>query len=363
MRSQPVLILCLVTSLVAITLACAADKPDANLTAAEVESLVGQLKSEQTRLAALEKLIPFASMRIFQGGSIVSSSGNAETDALMQTAADAVAKYHDFNTISLALKSRNATLQFWAMFHTPDEPTAEIEHWQSLLPRIRELARDSIDSVRGEAQRHLRSQSGEEAFLTQCVETETSVQNIMFLLRRSNNADLGQRLSPHVFRLLSHKNEAARYDALIFIGFNSHRAPMWRITFEGKMLGRVVELSRSQDEKERAAAVYALTELRKIDPTVIRNRMIELVKDPSAEVRWRIPDALKEQLDRADVQAVLAQLLKDESPTVRYFTVMTLGPATHLNELQELSLGADPQIAVWAATKLKQIAGKHSKPQ
>lgn len=65
---------------------------------------------------------------------------------------------------------------------------------------------------------------------------------------------------------------------------------------------------------------------------------------------------LSEQLDREDVQAVIAALLRDDDPGVRYMTILAVGPDKHVQELQELARCANRQIAGWAAEKLDQLA-------
>jgi len=44
------------------------------------------------------------------------------------------------------------------------------------------------------------------------------------------------------------------------------------------------------------------------------------------DVRCRIAWGLTDQLEREDVQAVIADLLKDPSPLVRYMTILAVGP-------------------------------------
>ena len=83
--------------------------------------------------------------------------------------------------------------------------------------------------------------------------------------------------------------------------------------------------------------------------------MIQLADDPSEDVRWRIPGALASQKDRDDVGAILTRLLRDPSPSVRYFTIMELGPKNHVTELREISKGKDAKYAEWAVAKLKQL--------
>ncbi len=320
---------------------------------AELDAVIAQLREEGTRLAALDRLIHFGAMRIYQNPSMPVLTGDPARDALIQKAANAVAKQRDFETVAAALRSSSATLQFWGLWLIPDEPKEDAGRWNSLLPRVRELARDAAPHVRGRAQEDLGSRDGEEDFLEKCAESETCAENIMRLVCGWNGADLNRRLNPHLLRLLDHPDESVRTAALFFIGSNSHIAPMWQIAFVDRVFARVLELSHSHGAAERAAAVDALTDLRARDPEAVRKRMLELADDPSLDVRWRIPDALASQLDRADVQALLARLLRDESAIVRYFTILTLGPDKHIEQLRDLATGPDAKIAGWAAEQIK----------
>jgi hypothetical protein len=208
------------------------------------------------------------------------------------------------------------------------------------------------------AQRRLRHIPGQQKFLARCVEAETSAANIMRLVYGSVGRDLHVRLNPHVIRLLEHEEETVRCDALAFIGFNSHRAPVWQIEFTHEVFWRVVDLSRSKSAEERAWAVYALTDMRNRDPAAVRARIFELAEDKSADVRWRLPQVLGDQLERPDVQALLAKLLRDESALVRYFTIITLGPEKHVEELRALAAGSNKQVAEYAAGQLRKVSPK-----
>ncbi len=274
---------------------------------------------------------------------------------MIEKAADAVAGYADFKTIKMALGSSSETLQFWALWNLRALREGTADRWATLLPRVRELATCDSDHIRGQALEKLECFEGQEAFLSRCLKSETCLGNLLRPLYGGNGEGFHDRFNPHVLRLLGHKDEKVRCEALAFIGFNSHRAPMWQITFTEKVVRRVFELSRSRSIKERANAVYALADLRSYDPKAIRERMIELVKDESEDVRWRIPGALANQLDRADVQAALAQLMRDKSATVRYFTILELGPEKHLTELRALASGPDKKIAQWAAERILQL--------
>ncbi len=159
-----------------------------------------------------------------------------------------------------------------------------------------------------------------------------------------------------LFRLLKDADGEVRRWALIFIGSSNLRAPMWRIDFDRSIFDATIELTSSESAKERAAAAYALTEIRKLDMNRSREAFLQMAEDDSEDVRWRIAYGLTDQLEREDVQAVIADLVEDPSPLVRYMTILAVGPEKHLKELKELAQGSDPKVSAWASEKLKQLS-------
>jgi HEAT repeat protein len=168
--------------------------------------------------------------------------------------------------------------------------------------------------------------------------------------------EFNERFVARLRALLSHPDPNVRHDALLFVGANSNRAPMWRFTFDETLLDLVLESTRSPSAQERSDAAYALTDIRQLDLDRSREAFLRLATDTSADVRWRVGFGLSEQLDREDVQAVIAALLRDDDPGVRYMTILAVGPEKHVQELQELARCANRQIAGWAAEKLDQLA-------
>lgn len=324
-------------------------------TRAEVDAALAQLDDAKTRLDALERLIPFASIQLYRSGGIFGSTGDAEKDALIGEVVAAIAKHHDFKTLGGALNSSSATLQFWALRYIPSFDEGP---WRPLLPRLRELALSGDSLVRGEAQNRLFSLEGQRAFLVKCLEEETVPNHIMSLLRHFDRSTYRQRMNSRVLALLRHEDAKVRRLALFCVGFNSNRAPMWQFSFGRQVLAETLRLSRSSSAKERGSAAYALNDLRQRYPDAVRKRMLELVEDPSADVRWRIPSALRDQIERPEVQAAMDRLLSDASPLVQYFTILALGPEKHVEQLRRLASGSDKQAAEFATGKLKQLARK-----
>ncbi|MBC8874173.1 MAG: HEAT repeat domain-containing protein [Planctomycetes bacterium] len=353
-----------VASIVAASASDAEDEQSGIRTRADLDAAIAQLGSKETRSAALERLIPYASMRVFQVGSVFGHSGDAEKDALIGNAAEVIAQYRDFETLSMAVNSSSETLQYWALFRFPVPPFDSDDPWENLLPRLRDLATTGSSQIRGSAQDRLACYDDQRAFLGECLERDTSAANVMRLLYHLDRSTYRQRMSSHILHLLCHDEQAVRRSALVFVGSNSDSAPMWQFNFSGQVLARVLELSRSPSAVERGSAVSALTELRKQYhlrkqySDAIRNRMFKLADDPSADVRWRVPLALRDEIERPDVHAVLADLLQDESPLVRYFAILAMGPNKHMDELRELASNADKKVAEYATGQLKNLERK-----
>lgn len=338
--------------------ATAAEFPRDPQSEAEVDQAIAQFHNPQTRLKGLERLIDFGQWRLYSAPSMFFSSGDPARDRWVTKAADEVMRCDDFETWQAALDSPCDTLRFWAVFCFPSPLPEKDPRWKSLFPRLRQLAREATENIRREAQQRLERYAAESPFLDQCLEHETAAFNILRLLRRHDYNTLSQRFEPYMLRLLNHKEETVRHDALLFIGSNPNSAPMWQVDFDRKAFNRVMELSRSPSQAERADAVYALAAMKRIDPAALRARMAELVTDSSADVRWRVPDVLHDQLDRDDVRALFDRLLHDPAPLVRYFTILTLGPEKHVPELEAIAADHDKQAAEFAAEKLTEIRAK-----
>ena len=334
----------------------ATNEPTAIHSQAELNAAIARLKNETTRLIALEQLISFGWLPLYNPPWFITA--DAEQDRLQTQAADAIRKCNDFKTIRMALDSPSETLQDWALWNIPGQQVGDAERWNGLLPRIRRLATGKAAGIRGRAQECLRGFDNQEEFLAKCIESETCLDNLLRPLYDGNGQGFHDRFNPHVLRLLNHKEEEVRCNALGFIGFNSHRAPMWQIRFDDKVFQRVLELSRSKNISDRNIAVCALADFRSREPEAVRKRMIELATDESENVRWQIPGTLIDQMDREDVRTAMAQLLRDKAPIVRYFTIAALGPDKYMKELEELASGSDKQIAQWAAERLQGLKSK-----
>lgn len=317
----------------------------------EIEAAIVELASKSTRLAALEKLIPFVGYG--------TDSPRPPDRAIIRKAAAAVIRYRDFDTIAMALDSPSNAVQRWAVNcvpQYPDDPDELPGDWHRLLPQVRRLAESGDTTARRIAQDRLRHWGGQREFFARLVETETSAGLVMGLLYELDRTTYLEAINPHLVRILNHKQEEIRSDALLFIGSAEYSAPMRRMSLNDEVLERVLELSRSKSVKERVSATYALRFWKAGDLPLVRSRLFELARDPADEVRWNVPFALRGQLTRDDVQAVLAQLVEDESPSVCYFAILVIGPEKHEQKLHALAAEADEPVASFAAGQLRKLA-------
>jgi HEAT repeat protein len=206
---------------------------------------------------------------------------------------------------------------------------------------------------------------GTESFLAARETNETSAGVLMILIsRRHGGAEAYQQRFLALFLpLLTNPDESVRTEALMFIGANSNSAPMYHIPFGMDVFDRVIASAKAQSAGERFAAVFALVEVRNLDPDRARETFLNLVNDPDDDVRWRIAYGLADQLEREDVQKAIATLLQDKSPLVRYFTILVAGAAKHIPELEALSKGPNAEVADWAAQQLTQLAHPQGSPR
>jgi len=338
----------------------------------QVQQALSRLDDRKTRLEAMQVLLPFASMRIYQVGGMFGSTGNAERDELITRVAERLRNYRDFETVRRALNSSNKDLQFWActvLWRTKIHPIEGVPRkirrdvrpvstcqWKTLLPRLRELAGNAEAGVRGMAQNRLINMEGEAEFLRSLADRETDVFNIERLIYWPHYT-LSQRMQPHLLRLLNHEDISVRRNALSSIGFNSDSAPMWQLQFDREVFQKVMELSRSAHKKERATAVYALEELRNFDPDAIRKRMFEIAADVNEVegVRWRIAWILQDQTARPDVRTLILKLLHDPSELVRKMTLMPLDPAEFREEFERVANDSNDKNVEFARRKLAEL--------
>lgn len=320
-----------------------------------LSELTAALKNDATRMSAVRELIEFAGDQLYMRGSVRVGSGDPEKDRLMWEAGDILLEWVNVETISKALSDPNRHMQWWALTYFPNDPETQ-ETWAPLVPKLQQLATEGDANIRVLAVEKLRWYPQARDFLAWRIEEETSPQVLMRLMRPSTGGVEYQRqLCGRLVELLRHDDPKVRAEALSFIAWNSNRAPMWQFPFGQAAFDRVVELTRSPLESERTAATFALQELYHVAPETARTTLLGLAGDPTEGVRWQVARGLAVEVDRADVRVALVRLLDDPAVSVRFQTILALGPEKHVERLREISRGGDPKYAERAAALLKRL--------
>lgn len=229
---------------------------------AELAKVVAQLDDPATRLSAISTLAQFSSFKLYQVGSVFFSSGNRDIDALRQQAVEEIRKHTDFETVSQALDSPDRNLQFWSVWFWRGgafkDRESEPNVWLSLIPKVKNLAINGDESIRLIAVEGLQSYGGNNAFLEERAKAETSPSVLLRLLYNGYGVSFSERFNPVLLRLLNHQDKDVRSQSLLFIGSNHYHAEMWQIKFDKSIVDKVIELTKSESEEERKAALFAL---------------------------------------------------------------------------------------------------------
>ena len=323
-----------------------------------IATMIDRLKEPDGRLPMLRALLSFSEPGL-QVGSGGTTTGSRSLDELITKAYQAANAAFDPPTVEKALLDSDWLLRITAVRNFGNPPgitPAQTSEWERLLPQMEKLAVDDDSSIRGAADAKLLWFPGTKKFLAGRLTNETSPDVILELLRNLNVKELHFRFLPLFVPLLSNPDEKVREDALLFVGFNSQRAPMLQFAFGMDVFDRVIACTQAKTAKERAAAAYALTDIRQLDANRSREAFLNLANDPDEDVRWRVAWGLDNQLDREDVKRAVAVLLKDKSSGVRLETILAVGPQKFIPELEALSKGSDLRVAEEATEKLNQLA-------
>jgi HEAT repeat protein len=324
-----------------------------------IVTMIDRLNNPAERLDMLRDLLRFSGgyqMTLFMG-----DMRDRSFHELLVKINKAVNEAFDPPTVRAALMDSDWLLRLAAVEHF-GKPPANAAEWEPLLPEMEKLAVQDDASIREAADRQLFQFPGTEAFLDGRLTNETSADVILDLLRdRNAGNDLNERFLALFVPLLSNADEKVRDDALIFVGFNSQRAPMLQFQFGMDVFDRVIVSTRAKSAKERAAAADALTDIRQLDVDRSREAFLRLVNDPDKDVRWRVAWGLNNQLERKDVQQAIEALLKDPSAEVRYMTILASSPQKYIPELEALAKCSDPWVTNAAAEKLIQLANEKTK--
>jgi hypothetical protein len=155
------------------------------------------------------------------------------------------------------------------------------DEWMALLPKIEKVAVAGDGTARNMAIQWPQRFPESHEFLVGRIDVETSPEILMRLVYRTEKAEFSKQLNLLLLKLLKEVNCEVRDGALSFIGFNSYRAPMRQIDFDRSIFDATVELTTTESAKERAAAAYALTEIRKLDMRRSRESFLQMAEDDS----------------------------------------------------------------------------------
>jgi hypothetical protein len=243
-------------------------EPDKQVSRQRLDELSAALENEETRMSAVRELIEFAGDQLYMRGSVRVGSGDPEKDRLMWEAGDVLLRCVDVETIGKALSDPDRNVQWWALTYFPNDLENQ-ETWVPLVPKLQQLATEGDANIRFLAVEKLRWYPQARDFLAGRIEEETSPQVLMCLMRPSTGGpEYMRRVCGRVVQLLRHDNPKVRAEALSFVAWNSHPAPMWQFPFGQATFNRVVELTRSTLESERTAAVFALQGLCQVAPVL-----------------------------------------------------------------------------------------------
>ncbi len=316
-----------------------------------------QLGEPAHRLEMISALLKFAGPK-FWTGSMIEISDNPKLDALKDKARDAANQEADVKTVTEALPNADPTLRTWSV-QKFGNPLSRTDQWTPrLLPRIEEIASGGPDrDLRGAAIGSLRHFPGTEKFLDERVAREKSAFLLMNLLHGRDiwGKEFDRKFQDRLTELLSDPEESVRTEGLDFIGCSEGWADMYKVSFKRKIFEQVIAATKSQSAKERFEAIFALAYVKHLAPEASREALLRLVNDPDENVRWRLGFCLAGQYQRKEVKRVIATLISDKSPMVRYMTILAVGPKKYVPQLREIAHGPATPAAEWASEKLHQI--------
>jgi hypothetical protein len=323
-----------------------------------ISTMIKRLDDPRYRLEMIGALLRFAGPDL-RDGSVVFVTAHPELNALMDRARDAANQAADVKTVTAALASPDRALRKWGISRFGNR-LAPTQDWAPLLPQIEELAAGDDPEIRSAAIGPLAHFPGTEGFLDRRFAVENSAFLLMGLLHSRDiwGAQFNARFLPRFVQLLDALDEAVRDEALNFIGCSGIWAEMYKVPFGRDVFDKVLEATRSRSAKERFLAVFALCELRHIDPEASRKAFLRLVNDPAEDVRWRLGFGLVDQQGREDVKQAIAKLVNDQSPLVRYMTILAAGPKKYIPQMQELTQSTNTQIAKWATDEIKGLSNQ-----
>ena len=290
-----------------------------------IAKMIQRLDEPKSRLKMIVPLLAFAGPDRWMGSVVI--VGDPKIDALEDKARDAANNTADVKTVASALADPDLAVRRWGI-RKFGNPLGRTEEWAPLLPQIEVAAAGADRDLRYDAISPLAHFPGTEKFLDERFSTEKSVFLLMSLLDERGNwgEDFNRKFLPRFAALLSDPDEAARDEALDFIGCNDDWAEARKVPFGRDIFDKAIEATHSKSAKERFEAVFALACIRHLDPDASRAAFLRLVNDPDENVRWRLGFCLVDQQSSKEVKSAIASLTKDKSPLVQYMTILAVRP-------------------------------------
>jgi len=338
----------------------------------EMPQLIKDLDKPELRMHALSRLIGWSLWPTRRVPTLTYPTTDSELTDRLNRAIEATCRSATMADVAQALDTNDRNLRFWGLWNwnpagcQPADERCAVA--LTLLPRIKKLAMDEDDSsVRREALYRLKYYHLEAEFLAERMAAETSPYVLRRVLYGESADKFNKYMNLKVLGFLDSKDEEIRRVSLNFIGDNSYTSETTVVDFTIQIFNRVIELTRSKSERERAEAVSALGTVKSIDPSRSRAAFIRMSEDPAEEVRSRVPwvwlqnirggglSPDLEELNREDVKAVISRLIHDPSPEVRYWTIVSAGDKNYIPELEELTHCSDPRTVAAATSRLKMV--------
>ena len=332
----------------------------------ELAELVAQLNQPKTHFKALSTLVHFSLLKPWCMPSMTCLSGDAKFDDLEDKTRELLTSWINPGTIAELMDSSDNELRRWALlvFKTPlnqAKPFPAAEEWLAMVPKVELLAVEGDVSVRDQAVFVLAQCPGTREFLDQRALVEQSASVLRFLLTGRTKEERDARFNARLADLLKSADPEVRLEALSFVAGDHFHGPDSQTQFDARVLDAILPLTRSESEKERAEATYAVAMIRSIDPVRSHAAIVELARDPSGLVRRWIAFGLTDAPGSPETLAIVSALLADPVPQVRYMTTIALGPEKFVKTLQQLTTCDDPETAKNAASTLKGLAQRESR--
>lgn len=277
-------------------------------TEGELKAEIAKLQKKETRDDALIKLINYASTELFPSGSIFYMNDHPNWLKMAASAVNKLSKNED--VLNFCLEQSDQTAKLWAIRCVTGNP-----RFTNILARMAET--DINPTFRIQALRAL--PKAEQLSIMESLKKhppkDPHVLESLFENESTFNSKLAQALE-------TAEDSDSRIQILNFIGSDGVLGlnPTPKHSFSAAVFNAVIKATSSSDNKERAAAAYALDRLKNFDEAESKKVFLQLARDSEPDVRWRAAKALMSQRGDKEVDEMFTRLEQDESSLVRSMT-------------------------------------------